>query len=86
MCKRWGRFFYVNQSIRALLRSQPSCRKLILSVSYGKLIKALGKFGFPVGPIKLLDDSGNRCSGTKNSFPNLQHSLSERFSAPEAYL
>jgi 3-hydroxyacyl-CoA dehydrogenase / enoyl-CoA hydratase / 3-hydroxybutyryl-CoA epimerase len=48
-----------------------------------KIDKALVKFGFPVGPIKLLDEVGIDV-GTK-IIPILQAQFGERFAAPAAF-
>jgi 3-hydroxyacyl-CoA dehydrogenase / enoyl-CoA hydratase / 3-hydroxybutyryl-CoA epimerase len=64
---------YMNQAAELLLAGEP----------IDKIDKALVKFGFPVGPIKLLDEVGIDV-GTK-IIPILQAQFGERFAAPAAF-
>ena len=64
---------YMNEAARMLLAGEP----------IEKLDKALVKFGFPVGPMQLLDEVGIDI-GAKIS-PILTAELGERFTAPEAF-
>ncbi|MDP5029236.1 MAG: fatty acid oxidation complex subunit alpha FadJ [Paraglaciecola sp.] len=76
-----GAGFYVN---RILAPYMNQAAELILSGEpIEKIDKALVKFGFPVGPIKLLDEVGIDV-GTK-IIPILQAQFGERFAAPEAF-
>jgi len=76
-----GAGFYVN---RILAPYMNQAAELILSGEpIEQIDKALVKFGFPVGPIKLLDEVGIDV-GTK-IIPILQAQFGERFSAPEAF-
>ncbi|MCT4716602.1 fatty acid oxidation complex subunit alpha FadJ [Enterobacteriaceae bacterium H18W14] len=63
---------YVNEALRCLVEGEP----------VDKIDEALVKFGFPVGPIQLLDEVGIDV-GTKIS-PVLQQAYGERFAAPAA--
>ncbi|QGY30030.1 fatty acid oxidation complex subunit alpha FadJ [Pantoea cypripedii] len=63
---------YINEAIRCLLEGEP----------IEHIDRALVKFGFPVGPLQLLDEVGIDV-GSKIS-PILQQAYGERFSAPEA--
>ncbi|NIY45974.1 fatty acid oxidation complex subunit alpha FadJ [Cedecea colo] len=63
---------YVNEAMRCLVEGEP----------VDKIDEALVKFGFPVGPIQLLDEVGIDV-GTKIS-PILQQAYGERFAAPDA--
>lgn len=62
---------YVNEAMRCLVEGEP----------IDKIDEALVKFGFPVGPIQLLDEVGIDV-GTKMS-PVLQNAYGERFAAPD---
>lgn len=64
---------YMNEAAMMVLEGEP----------IEKIDKALVKFGFPVGPIQLLDEVGIDV-GAKIS-PILQAELGERFSPPEAF-
>lgn len=64
---------YMNEAGRLLLAGEP----------IEKLDKALVKFGFPVGPMQLLDEVGIDV-GAKIS-PILTAELGDRFTAPEAF-
>ncbi len=63
---------YINEALRCLVEGEP----------IEKIDEALVKFGFPVGPIQLLDEVGIDV-GTKIS-PILQQAYGERFAAPDA--
>lgn len=76
-----GAGFYVN---RILAPYMNQAAELILSGEpIDQIDKALVKFGFPVGPIKLLDEVGIDV-GTK-IVPILQAQFGERFTAPDAF-
>ncbi|TKB44075.1 fatty acid oxidation complex subunit alpha FadJ [Thalassotalea mangrovi] len=64
---------YVNEAANILLAGEP----------IEKIDRALVNFGFPVGPIKLLDEVGIDI-GAKIS-PILEAELGERFKAPDAF-
>lgn len=76
-----GAGFYVNR-ILALYMNE-AANLLLEGEPVEKLDKALTKFGFPVGPITLLDEVGIDV-GAKIS-PILQRELGERFEAPAAF-
>lgn len=63
---------YINEAIRCLLEGEP----------VEHIDRALVKFGFPVGPLQLLDEVGIDV-GSKIS-PILEQAYGSRFSAPEA--
>jgi 3-hydroxyacyl-CoA dehydrogenase/enoyl-CoA hydratase/3-hydroxybutyryl-CoA epimerase len=63
---------YINEAMRCLLEGEP----------VEHIDRALVKFGFPVGPLQLLDEVGIDV-GSKIS-PILQQAYGERFNAPEA--
>lgn len=63
---------YINEAMRCLLEGEP----------VEHIDRALVKFGFPVGPLQLLDEVGIDV-GSKIS-PILKQAYGERFSAPEA--
>jgi len=63
---------YVNEAMRCLVEGEP----------VEKIDEALVQFGFPVGPIQLLDEVGIDV-GTKIS-PILENAYGERFAAPPA--
>ena len=63
---------YVNEAMRCLVEGEP----------VDKIDNALVAFGFPVGPIQLLDEVGIDV-GTKIS-PILQHAYGDRFAAPQS--
>ncbi|MBA6337760.1 fatty acid oxidation complex subunit alpha FadJ [Colwellia sp. BRX8-7] len=73
--------FYVNRILAPYMNE--AALLLLEGESIGKLDKALVKFGFPVGPIQLLDEVGIDI-GAKIG-PILQAELGERFAAPEAF-
>ena len=64
---------YINEAARCLLEGEP----------IDHIDRALVKFGFPVGPIRLLDEVGIDV-GTK-IIPVLVRELGPRFAAPEAF-
>lgn len=61
---------YVNEAMRCMMEGEP----------IDKIDRALVKFGFPVGPVQLLDEVGIDV-GTKIS-PVLERAYGERFAAP----
>ncbi|WP_130830910.1 fatty acid oxidation complex subunit alpha FadJ [[Erwinia] mediterraneensis] len=63
---------YINEAMRCLLEGEP----------IEHIDRALVKFGFPVGPIQLLDEVGIDV-GSKIT-PILQQAYGERFAAPDA--
>lgn len=63
---------YINEAMRCLVEGEP----------VDKIDNALMQFGFPVGPIQLLDEVGIDV-GTKIS-PILQQAYGDRFAAPAA--
>ncbi|MGK3125621.1 fatty acid oxidation complex subunit alpha FadJ [Candidatus Pantoea formicae] len=63
---------YINEAMRCLLEGEP----------VEHIDRSLVKFGFPVGPLQLLDEVGIDV-GSKIS-PILKQAYGERFSAPEA--
>jgi len=64
---------YINEAMRCLLKGEP----------IDHIDRALVKFGFPVGPIQLLDEVGIDV-GSK-IIPILQQAYGERFAAPDAF-
>ena len=64
---------YINEAMRCLLEGEP----------IEHIDQALVKFGFPVGPIQLLDEVGIDV-GSKIA-PILQQAYGDRFAAPEAF-
>jgi len=64
---------YINEAMRCLLEGEP----------IDHIDRALVKFGFPVGPIQLLDEVGID-TGSKIS-PILHQAYGERFAAPAAF-
>ncbi|NKF51146.1 fatty acid oxidation complex subunit alpha FadJ [Shewanella sp. WXL01] len=76
-----GAGFYVNR-ILALYMNE-AAQWLLEGQRVEHLDKALVKFGFPVGPMTLLDEVGIDV-GAKIS-PILEKELGERFSAPQAF-
>ncbi len=76
-----GAGFYVNR-ILALYMNE-AANLLLEGEPIEQLDKALTKFGFPVGPITLLDEVGIDV-GAKIS-PILEQELGERFKAPAAF-
>ncbi|GAB3032310.1 fatty acid oxidation complex subunit alpha FadJ [Bowmanella dokdonensis] len=76
-----GAGFYVNR-ILAPYMNEAACI-LLAGEPIEQIDKALLNFGFPVGPMKLLDEVGIDI-GAKIS-PILEKELGERFRAPEAF-
>ncbi|WP_333609284.1 fatty acid oxidation complex subunit alpha FadJ [Arsukibacterium sp.] len=76
-----GAGFYVNR-ILALYMNE-AANVLLAGEPVEKIDKALVKFGFPVGPVTLLDEVGIDV-GAKIS-PILTEQLGERFAAPAAF-
>ncbi len=73
--------FYVNRILAPYMNE--AARLLLANEPIEKLDKALVKFGFPVGPMQLLDEVGIDI-GAKIS-PILTTELGERFTAPDAF-
>jgi len=73
--------FYVNRILAPYMNEAANI--LLAGESIEKIDKALVKFGFPVGPMQLLDEVGIDV-GAKIS-PILQKELGERFAAPAAF-
>jgi len=73
--------FYVNRILAPYMNE--AALILLEGESIGKLDKALVNFGFPVGPMQLLDEVGIDV-GAKIG-PILQAELGERFAPPEAF-
>ena len=73
--------FYVNRILAPYVNE--AGRLLLSGEAVDKIDKALVNFGFPVGPMQLLDEVGIDI-GTKIS-PILEAELGERFAAPEAF-
>jgi len=73
--------FYVNRILAPYMNE--AALLLLEGESIGKLDKALVKFGFPVGPMQLLDEVGIDI-GAKIG-PILQAELGERFAPPAAF-
>jgi len=73
--------FYVNRILAPYMNE--AALLLLEGESIGKLDKALVKFGFPVGPMQLLDEVGIDI-GAKIG-PILQAELGDRFATPEAF-
>jgi 3-hydroxyacyl-CoA dehydrogenase / enoyl-CoA hydratase / 3-hydroxybutyryl-CoA epimerase len=73
--------FYVNRILAPYMNE--AALILLEGESIGKLDKALVNFGFPVGPMQLLDEVGIDI-GSKIG-PILQAELGERFAPPEAF-
>lgn len=76
-----GAGFYVNRILAPYMNEAASV--LLAGEPIEHIDKALVKFGFPVGPMKLLDEVGIDV-GAKIS-PILVAELGERFKAPEAF-
>jgi 3-hydroxyacyl-CoA dehydrogenase/enoyl-CoA hydratase/3-hydroxybutyryl-CoA epimerase len=64
---------YINEAMRCVLEGEP----------IEKVDEALVKFGFPLGPVRLLDEVGIDV-GTK-ILPILEQAWGERFAAPQAF-
>ncbi|MDG1254796.1 MAG: fatty acid oxidation complex subunit alpha FadJ [Glaciecola sp.] len=76
-----GAGFYVNRILAPYMNE--AAQMLLAGEPIDKLDKTLVKFGFPVGPVKLLDEVGIDV-GTK-IIPILQAEFGERFAAPDAF-
>ncbi|RUO43847.1 fatty acid oxidation complex subunit alpha FadJ [Aliidiomarina taiwanensis] len=76
-----GAGFYVNRILAPYMNE--AARLLLAGEPIEALDKALVKFGFPVGPIALLDEVG--IDVASKVAPILSNELGERFDAPEAF-
>ena len=76
-----GAGFYVNRILAPYMNE--AAQMLLAGEPIDKLDKTLVKFGFPVGPVKLLDEVGIDV-GTK-IIPILQAEFGARFAAPDAF-
>lgn len=76
-----GAGFYVNRILAPYMNE--AANLILAGEPIEKIDKALRKFGFPVGPIKLLDEVGIDV-GTK-IIPILVNQFGDRFKAPEAF-
>lgn len=76
-----GAGFYVNRILAPYMNE--AAKMILEGEAIDHLDKALVKFGFPVGPVKLLDEVGIDV-GTK-IIPILMEQFGERFSAPDAF-
>lgn len=76
-----GAGFYVNRILAPYMNE--AANLLLAGEAIDHIDKALVKFGFPVGPMKLLDEVGIDV-GSKIS-PILVADLGERFQAPDAF-
>lgn len=76
-----GAGFYVNRILAPYMNE--AANLILAGEPIEKIDKALRKFGFPVGPIKLLDEVGIDV-GTK-IIPILVNQFGNRFKAPEAF-
>lgn len=76
-----GAGFYVNRILAPYMNEAASM--ILAGEPIEKIDKALVKFGFPVGPVKLLDEVGIDV-GTK-IIPFLVEQFGERFTAPDAF-
>lgn len=76
-----GAGFYVNRILAPYMNE--SANLILAGEPIEKIDKALRKFGFPVGPVKLLDEVGIDV-GTK-IIPILVEQFGDRFSAPAAF-
>ncbi|MFS2224776.1 fatty acid oxidation complex subunit alpha FadJ [Pantoea sp. B65] len=73
--------FYVNRILAPYINEAMHC--LLAGEPVGVIDNALVEFGFPVGPMQLLDEVGIDV-GSK-IMPILQQAYGERFAAPEAF-
>jgi len=73
--------FYVNRILAPYMNE--AARQLLEGEPIEKLDKALVNFGFPVGPMQLLDEVGIDIGGKIS--PILEKELGERFAAPSAF-
>ncbi|HLV49206.1 MAG TPA: fatty acid oxidation complex subunit alpha FadJ [Aliidiomarina sp.] len=76
-----GAGFYVNRILAPYMNE--AARLLLAGEPVEALDKALVKFGFPVGPIALLDEVG--IDVASKVAPILRNELGERFEAPDAF-
>lgn len=76
-----GAGFYVNRILAPYMNE--AAQMVLAGEPIDQLDKTLVKFGFPVGPIKLLDEVGIDV-GTK-IIPILQADFGDRFAAPDAF-
>lgn len=76
-----GAGFYVNRILAPYMNEAANC--VLAGEPIEHIDKSLVKFGFPVGPVKLLDEVGIDV-GTK-IIPILMEQFGERFSAPDAF-
>lgn len=76
-----GAGFYVNRILAPYMNEAANC--VLAGEPIDHIDKSLVKFGFPVGPVKLLDEVGIDV-GTK-IIPILMEQFGERFSAPDAF-
>ncbi len=76
-----GAGFYVNRILAPYMNE--AARLVLAGEPIQELDKALVKFGFPVGPMKLMDEVGIDVAA--KVAPILAAELGERFQAPEAF-
>lgn len=76
-----GAGFYVNRILAPYMNEAANC--VLAGEPIDHIDKSLVKFGFPVGPVKLLDEIGIDV-GTK-IIPILMEQFGERFRAPDAF-
>ncbi|MCC5855938.1 MAG: fatty acid oxidation complex subunit alpha FadJ [Idiomarina sp.] len=76
-----GAGFYVNRILAPYMNE--AARLLLSGEPVEALDKALVQFGFPVGPVALLDEVG--IDVASKVAPILQNELGERFAAPDAF-
>jgi 3-hydroxyacyl-CoA dehydrogenase/enoyl-CoA hydratase/3-hydroxybutyryl-CoA epimerase len=76
-----GAGFYVNRILAPYMSE--SAEMILAGEPIDNIDKTLVKFGFPVGPVKLLDEVGIDV-GTK-IIPILQADFGDRFAAPDAF-
>lgn len=76
-----GAGFYVNRILAPYMNEAANC--VLAGEPIDHIDKSLVKFGFPVGPVKLLDEVGIDV-GTK-IIPILMEQFGDRFKAPDAF-
>ncbi|WP_040502695.1 fatty acid oxidation complex subunit alpha FadJ [Idiomarina xiamenensis] len=76
-----GAGFYVNRILAPYMNE--AARLVLAGEPIEKVDKALVKFGFPVGPMKLMDEVGIDVAAKVS--PILAAELGERFQAPQAF-
>src|SRR5690606_30799090 len=76
-----GAGFYVNRILAPYMNE--AARLLLAGEPIEKIDRALVKFGFPVGPIKLMDEVGIDVAA--KVAPILAAELGDRFEAPAAF-